>query len=79
MEKSFQVAAESLSLNVKRLRERKRLAQERLGFESGVDRTVVSKIERRVANPTLDVLVRLAIALDVEVGDLLKTVGTKTK
>jgi transcriptional regulator with XRE-family HTH domain len=46
------------------------LAQERLGLDAGVDRTVVSKIERKIANPSLDVLVRLAKTLDVKVGDL---------
>lgn len=61
---------EKLSSNIIKLRKAKGLAQERLGLDSGVDRTVVSKIERKIANPSLDVLVRLAITLDVKVGDL---------
>jgi transcriptional regulator with XRE-family HTH domain len=61
---------EKLSSNIIKLRKAKGLAQERLGLDAGVDRTVVSKIERKIANPSLDVLVRLAKTLDVKVGDL---------
>ena len=61
---------EKLSSNIIKLRKAKGLAQERLGLDAGVDRTVVSKIERKIANPSLDVLVRLATTLDVKVGDL---------
>ena len=38
---------------------------------AGVDRTVVSKIERGVTNPSLKILLRLANHLDVHVGQLL--------
>lgn len=62
----------ALSTNLKLIRRSKSLAQERLAFEAGVDRTVVSKIERQVANPSLEILVRLAVTLDVPVTDLLK-------
>lgn len=48
------------------------MAQERLALEAGVDRTVVSKIEQEVANPSLEILIRLAIVLDVHVTELLK-------
>jgi transcriptional regulator with XRE-family HTH domain len=72
MEKTFQSVTQTLSENIKRLRAQTGIAQERLGLESGVDRTVVSKIERCVANPTLEVLVRLATTLGVEVEELLR-------
>jgi DNA-binding XRE family transcriptional regulator len=62
---------EKLSDNIKRIRRERGLAQERLGLEAGVDRTVVSKIERKLANPSLEVLIRLANTLDVPVSDLL--------
>ena len=62
---------EKLSENIKRIRSEKGLAQERLGLEAGVDRTVVSKIERKLANPSLEVLIRLANTLEVSVSDLL--------
>jgi transcriptional regulator with XRE-family HTH domain len=62
----------TLSENIRQLRGQRGLSQERLALEAGVDRTLVSKIERVIANPTLDVLVKLAIALQVPVTRLLK-------
>ena len=61
----------NLALNLKSIRMAKGLAQERLALDAGVDRTVVSKIERAVTNPSLEILLRLANQLDVEVGQLL--------
>lgn len=61
-----------LSDNVKALRTSRGLAQERLGLEAGVDRTLVSKIERQIANPTLEILVKLAVCLEVPVDQLLR-------
>jgi DNA-binding XRE family transcriptional regulator len=61
----------SLSINIKALRKDRGLAQERLALEAGVDRTVVSKIEREVSNPSLEILVKLAIVLQVPVTKLL--------
>ena len=40
-------------------------------LDAGVDRTVVSKIERGVTNPSLEILLRLANQLNVPVGQLL--------
>lgn len=60
-----------LAYNLKRIRAEKGLAQERLALEAEVDRTVVSKIERAVTNPSLEILLRLANRLDVELADLL--------
>ncbi|MCX7222675.1 MAG: helix-turn-helix transcriptional regulator [Burkholderiales bacterium] len=60
-----------LSKNIKSLRKMKNLAQEKLALEAGVDRTVVSKIERMVANPSLEIIVRLAITLNVPPSQLI--------
>ena len=60
-----------LAVNLKRIRLARGYAQERLALEAGVDRTVVSKIERGVTNPSLEILLRLANLLDVKVSDLL--------
>jgi DNA-binding XRE family transcriptional regulator len=62
-----------LARNLRSIRLGKGLAQERLALEAGVDRTVVSKIERAVTNPSLEILLRLANHLEVEVVDLLRT------
>ena len=60
-----------LATNIKDMRKAKGIAQERLALESGVDRTLVSKIERLIANPSLETMVKLAETLDVSVAVLL--------
>ena len=60
-----------LASNLKGIRKARGLAQERLALDAGVDRTVVSKIERGVTNPSLEILLRLANQLNVEVSQLL--------
>ena len=62
-----------LAHNLRSIRIEKGFAQERLALEAGVDRTVVSKIERAVTNPSLEILLRLANQLEVEVADFLKS------
>jgi transcriptional regulator with XRE-family HTH domain len=58
--------------NVKKARRRVGLSQEDLAHEAGVNRSFVGQIERCLANPSLDVIVKLATALRVDVADLLK-------
>lgn len=43
------------------------LSQELLAVDAAIDRTYVSRIERRLENPTVDVLERLADAMKVEI------------
>lgn len=62
-----------LAINIKKLRKAKGIAQERLGLEAGVDRTLISKIEREIANPSLEILTRIAFFLNVKVVDLFKS------
>jgi transcriptional regulator with XRE-family HTH domain len=54
-----------LARNLKLLRKERGIAQERLALDAGVDRTVVSKIERAVGNPGLETLLKLANELGV--------------
>jgi len=70
-EKDFTKLKVVLSDNLRTLRRAKGIAQERLGLESGVDRTLVSKIERQIANPSLEILSKLAACLQVSVVELL--------
>ena len=70
-EKDFTRLKVVLSDNLKSLRQEKGIAQERLGLESGVDRTLVSKIERQIANPSLEILSKIAAYLGVSVVELL--------
>jgi transcriptional regulator with XRE-family HTH domain len=70
-EKEFAKRKAVLALNIKAIRLEKGLAQERLALEAGVDRTLVSKIEREIGNPSLEILIKLAIVLKVKVSSLL--------
>lgn len=62
----------ALAANIKNLRLEKGLAQEKLALEAGVDRTLVSKIEREIGNPSLEILVKLATVLKVKASSLLE-------
>lgn len=62
-----------VGLNVRRYREEKGWSQEELAFEAGMHRTYISGIERGVRNPTVTVVVKLAVNLDVPPEWLLRT------
>jgi|TARA_R100000049_G_C1956050_1_gene111132 transcriptional regulator with XRE-family HTH domain len=60
-----------LAVNMKKLRKERGWSQEALAGEARLDRTYVSGIERRVKNPTITVVERIAMALGCKLGDLL--------
>jgi transcriptional regulator with XRE-family HTH domain len=60
-----------LALNIKRLRKARGWSQEALADAVPIDRTYISGIERKVRNPTIDVIERIARALGVSAGSLL--------
>lgn len=51
-------------------------SQEAFAHHVGMDRTYISGLERGVRNPTLDVLMRLAEALEVSPSELLSTLDS---
>ena len=61
-----------IAASIRSLRQRSGLSQRQLAMRMQVPRTYVSKIENEKAVPTLSSLQRLATALEVSVGDLLK-------
>lgn len=56
--------------NLRRIRVKQGVSQERLAYDAGVDRSYVGSLERREENPTVDVLERLAKTLAVPVSEL---------
>ena len=62
---------EILAVNLKRLRKAKGLSQEELAHQVGIDRTYVSALERRVYAASIDLVDRLAKALQVDTQTLL--------
>jgi len=61
----------ALSQNIKRLRLSQKISQEAFADLAGIDRTYASQIERSVANPSLMVLVSIALALEITIEELL--------
>lgn len=61
-----------LARNLRLLRAHRGLSQEGLAFESGINRTYVSDVERGVRNVSIDNISRLATALGVPAWELLK-------
>ena len=64
-----------LASNVRRRRKNLGLTQEELAYRADIDRTHVSKIERRLHSPTVDVLERLASALETTPANLISEAG----
>lgn len=64
--------------NVRRLRRERGLSQEGMAELADFHRTYVSQLERCVTNISVDGLERLAIALGVDVLDLLAPIETST-
>ena len=60
-----------LSTNLRRLRLDKGWSQEAFAHEADLHRTYISDLERGARNPTIEVVDKLAVALDVSVGALL--------
>lgn len=63
---------EILVQNLRRLRNLRNLSQEELAHRADVDRTYISSLERGVYGATIDMVDRLARALDAEAWELLK-------
>jgi transcriptional regulator with XRE-family HTH domain len=60
---------------IKRLRLERKISQERLALLAEVDRSYVGRVERGDNNAAILTLARLAKALDVSIGRLMKEAG----
>lgn len=65
-----------LGTRVKQLRGERGWSLEELARVSGVSRSMLSQIERRRANPTLTVALRIAHALGIDLTELVRLPGT---
>jgi transcriptional regulator with XRE-family HTH domain len=61
-----------LAKNMRKLRAARKLSQEALAHESGMNRTYLSSVERSERNVSIDNIARIAKALDVEPWKLLR-------
>ena len=68
----FRNVKQNLSRNLRARRAFIGLTQEELASRSGIDRTFLSRIERGIANPSLEVMYNLATTLGISLEDLLR-------
>lgn len=67
-----QTARIRLAANLRSARKRLQISQEALADVAGVDRTFVGSVERQERNISLDNIERLAVALKMDIAELLK-------
>ena len=70
MEKKLQTELKAFGARIKVLRKKKGFSQLDVEIESGINRVEVSKIENGMNNIEFATILKLAIALDVEIKDL---------
>jgi len=58
--------------NVRATRKTKGWTQEQLAFEAGIKRAYLSEIESGKRNPSLEVVEKIALALDIDVRELMR-------
>lgn len=68
----YQSARERVARNVKSWREQRGVSQQSLSVDAGLSRTYLSRIENGVETVSVDHLEKLAIALKVDIVELLK-------
>ncbi|MEJ2191190.1 MAG: helix-turn-helix transcriptional regulator [Nitrospirota bacterium] len=62
----------ALGQNIKKLREKKHLSQEKLSEKADIHVSYIGQIERGLRYPSLKTLFRIADALDVRINDIFK-------
>jgi transcriptional regulator with XRE-family HTH domain len=63
---------ELVAWNMRRLRVERGLSQEKLAELGGVDRTYVSRLERKMENPSIGILDKIATVLGSTIADLFQ-------
>lgn len=73
MEKRYKIEVEKFVTKLKSLRRKRGFSQLDLEIQSGINRTEISKIENGLKNIEFLTIVRLAVALEVEISDFFDT------
>ena len=72
MEKRYKIEVEKFGTKLKSLRRKRGFSQLDLEIQSGINRTEISKIENGLKNIEFMTIIRLAVALDVEISDFFE-------
>ena len=62
---------ENLAKNIKIERIKENITQQELANRAGLSRDTISQIERGIANPTLETIISIAKALNVDLNKLI--------
>lgn len=62
----------ALSNNIKRIRKEQGISQEKLALKANVDRSYMSEVERCLANPSIEAILKIGNALNVQPSELLE-------
>jgi len=63
--------------SIRALRESLGVAQEALALNAGMDRSYLGKLERGEKQPSLDIVFRLAVVLDISPSELVEKVSKR--
>jgi transcriptional regulator with XRE-family HTH domain len=77
MKATLPALKQAISSNIQRIRKEQGISQEKLALKADVDRSYMSQIERCLANPSIEAILRISNALEVAPSELL--VLTKKK
>lgn len=61
-----------LGMRIRYLRNSKHMSQEDLALEAGINKNYLSDLERGMRNPTIKVMEKIAIALEINLEELVK-------
>jgi len=70
---------EATSIILRRLREEIGLSQEELAASSGITRSMIDKVERRERLPSLDILIKIAPALNKSASEIVSLIEAQLK
>lgn len=62
----------AISNNIKRIRKEQGISQEKLALKANIDRSYMSELERQLANPSIEALLKIGNALEVTPSELLR-------
>lgn len=79
MASAIMVNEPSFGVVMRKLRKARNLSQEDLAFNSNLDRTYISMLERGLRQPCLPTITRIARALNIKPSSLLQLVEDEQK
>ena len=78
-DQSLQAIASNVAKLLRDERKRQGLSMDSLAEKAGLSQSMISLVERDLRNPTLDTLLRIAHALDLDLADVIRMATTSIK